>query len=134
MTSDEAPSNSHQSGTQWDYETAPELSLCRPFPLVMNAYYLWASLTTFNLWGEKDNDRLYVVAMHTGFSMKQQLGAMPGGLLPHHGKSKKDPLLAAAGPEAKFFRTFNNKSIILLPPLEPGKNQLKHKDMATEII
>jgi hypothetical protein len=100
----------------------------------MNAYYQWASLTTFNLWGEKDNDHLYVVAMHTGFSRKQQLGAMPGGLLLHDGKSKKDPLLAPAGPEAKFFRTFNNKSIILWPPLEPGKNQLKHKDMATEII
>jgi hypothetical protein len=72
--------------------------------------------------------------MHTGFSRKQQLGAMPRGLLLHHGKSKNDPLLTAAGPEAKFFRTFYNKSIILLPPLEPGKNQLKHKDMATEII
>jgi hypothetical protein len=64
----------------------------------MNVYYQWASLTTFNLWGEKDNDRLYVVAMYTGFSRKQQLGAMPGGLLLHDGNSKKDPLLAPAGP------------------------------------
>lgn len=59
---------------------------------------------------------------------------MPDELLLYDGNSKKDPLLAAAGPEANWFRTLNNRSIILLPALEPRKNQLKHEDMATEII
>jgi hypothetical protein len=38
--------------------------------------------------------------MHTGFSRKKLHGAMPDELLLYNGNSKKDPLLAAAGPEA----------------------------------
>jgi hypothetical protein len=70
--------------------------------------------------------------MHTGLSMKKPLGIRPGLLL-HDGLSTKDRILAAAGNESWFAHTFNNKSILLQPPLEPQTSQ-DYRDMTTEIM
>ncbi|KFY15651.1 hypothetical protein V492_01848 [Pseudogymnoascus sp. VKM F-4246] len=104
------------------------------FPLVMNAYYEWNSLKTFNLCGATKEDRLYVVETHTGYSAKGPLGSKAGMIL-HNGLSTKDPILAVAGDESTFSAhivAFNVNSVIMLPPLEDDR--ASHRAMTTEMM
>lgn len=89
----------------------------RPFPPVMKLYYQWslAGLTTFHVCGADQQDRLFAVKMHTGYSMKEPLGPKQGLHL-YNGPTTNDPLLAAAGDDS-VLSTFslNNNSRIFLP-------------------
>lgn len=105
----------------------------RQFPPVMNAYYEWHSMKTFNLCGATKEDRLYVVEMHTGYSAKGPLG-LKAGMILHNGLSTKDPILAVAGDESQFAArvyAFNANSVIMLPPLE---DRASHRAMTTEMM
>ncbi|KAH6838492.1 hypothetical protein B0I37DRAFT_439562 [Chaetomium sp. MPI-CAGE-AT-0009] len=93
-----------------------------PFPAIMNAYGQWGKIRGFNLCGATEKDRLCHVEMHTGYSGNPPLGTRPGVVL-HHGKDSKAPVLAAAGYDsyrAASSYAFNNKSVILMPPLLSG--------------
>lgn len=82
------PSYDNQASTSHTVTSSPY----RKFPPVMNAYYEWQSIKTFNLCGATMEDRLCVVEMHTGYSGSSPLGLKPGLLL-HNGMSTKDPIL-----------------------------------------
>jgi hypothetical protein len=85
----------------------------------MNAYGQWTKLKAFNLCGATEKDRLYQVSLHTGYSASAPLGTRPGVLL-HNGMSSKDAVLAASGYDSQAsFYSFNNQSVVLMPPL-PG--------------
>jgi hypothetical protein len=99
----------------------------------MNAYAQWGQFKSFNICGATEEDRLYLVEVHTGYSASGPLGRRPGVLL-HNGTSKKDPILAAAGDESQFAAraySFNNESIILMPPLR-GSTAAQTGDFVTE--
>lgn len=130
---------SQQSQAPPDYENQASTSHTatsspyRQFPPVMNAYYQWPSIKTFNLCGATKEDRLCVVEMHTGYSGTSPLG-LKAGLLLHNGMSTKDPILAVAGDESQFAArvyAFNANSAIMLPPLEA---RASHRAMTTEIM
>lgn len=131
--------SSQQSQAPPSYENQPSTSHTatsspyRQFPPVMNAYYQWQSIKTFNLCGTTKEDPLCVVEMHTGFSGTPPLGLKPGLLL-HNGMSTKDPILAVAGDESQFAArvyAFNANSIIMLPPLD---SRASHQAMTTEVM
>jgi hypothetical protein len=96
------------------------------FPSVMNGYYTYSlgGLKPITLCGANEEDRLYRVEMHSGYSMKPPLGTRPG-VHTHNGPSFKDPIFAAAGDVSmmatKYYR-FSLDGIILLPPLDDAMN------------
>ncbi|KAK4033674.1 hypothetical protein C8A01DRAFT_19413 [Parachaetomium inaequale] len=111
---EDLPGSKHQSAAS---TTLP--SPRHAFPPIMNAYGQWTKLKSFNLCGATEKDRLYQVSLHTGYSASAPLGTRPGVLL-HNGMSSKDPVLAAAGYDSQAsFYSFNNQSVVLMPPL-PG--------------
>ncbi|KAI1411953.1 hypothetical protein F5Y13DRAFT_190637 [Hypoxylon sp. FL1857] len=90
----------------------------RPFPSIMKAYYQWnlSGLKVFYLCGPGgEHDRLFAVEQHTGFSFSGPLGVRPGMIL---------ETLAGVRPYA-----FNPRSIILLPPREPGSKFMVREEM-----
>lgn len=93
---------------------------------MVNAYYQLslAGLKKFFICGGREEDRICLVDVHTGYSCKPPLGSRPGVHL-HRGPSPEDPVLAAAGDESRFSArvyALDNTSVILLPPLEDQKN------------
>ncbi|KAI1421669.1 hypothetical protein F5Y12DRAFT_766366 [Xylaria sp. FL1777] len=99
------------------FDTSTTLAYC-PFPPVMKVYYQWnlAGLNTFHVCGENQQDRLFAVRVHTGYSMSEPLGERQGLYL-YDGPTTKDPLLAAVGDDSVLFRSLpvNNNSCIYLP-------------------
>ncbi|KAI1207736.1 uncharacterized protein F4807DRAFT_434392 [Annulohypoxylon truncatum] len=97
----------------------------RPFPPVMKAFYQWnlSLVKVFYLCGPGgEDDRLFAVEQHTGYSLSGPLGIRPGMIL-YDGISTKDRILAASGDESQMgcrAYTFNPNSIVLLPPRVPG--------------
>ncbi|KAI0439964.1 hypothetical protein F4803DRAFT_529111 [Xylaria telfairii] len=89
----------------------------RPFPPLMKLYYQWslAGLTTFYVCGADQQDRLFAVKLHTGYSMKEPLGPKQGLHL-YNGPTTNDPLLAAAGDDSMVRALpLNNNSRVFLP-------------------
>ncbi|KAI8949633.1 hypothetical protein F4801DRAFT_552762 [Xylaria longipes] len=97
-------------------DTPMSLAYC-PFPPVMKIYYQWkpAGLTTFFVCGANQQDRLFAIKLHTGYSLSEPLGVKQGLHL-YNGPTTNDPLLAAAGDDSAF-RSFSmsNNSRVFLP-------------------
>ncbi|KAI0015350.1 hypothetical protein F4780DRAFT_88865 [Xylariomycetidae sp. FL0641] len=111
--------------TEYEYSSSDDIEATtstpyRPFPAVMQAYYQWnlAGLRTFFLCGPSgEDDRLFALKIHTGYSGRAPLGVRPGIYL-YNGPSTKHPLMAACGDESPRARSswgFNLNSIILMP-------------------
>jgi hypothetical protein len=86
-----------------------------------------SGLKKFFVCGASEDQRICLVDMHTGYSLKPPLGSRPGVHL-HRGPNSHDAVLAAAGDESQWSATVyavNNRSVILLPPLEDMKNNLQ---------
>jgi len=121
-------------------QLAGEFSLHKPFPPVMNAYYIYelsvAALKTFKLCGATESDFLYSIEVHSGYSMSGPLGSRPGVIL-HNGTSRKHPILAASGDESQTSSAvyaFNPRSVVLMPPLHPSPRPTTPHDMVTEVM
>ncbi|KAI1073703.1 hypothetical protein F5B20DRAFT_597268 [Whalleya microplaca] len=105
-----------------------------PFPPVMKAYYQWnlSGIKVFFLCGPNgEQERLFAVEQHMGYSLGPPLGTRPGMIL-YNGTKTKDYILAACCDESyQAVRpyAFNPNSIILLPPWEFGS-----KFMVREIM
>ncbi|KAI0836029.1 hypothetical protein F5Y06DRAFT_299130 [Hypoxylon sp. FL0890] len=90
----------------------------RPFPSIMKAFYQWnlSGFKVFYLCGPGgEQDRLFAVEQHTGFSFSGPLGVRPGMIL---------ETLAGVRPYA-----FNPRSIILLPPPTPDSKSMVREEM-----
>ncbi|KAK4151875.1 hypothetical protein C8A00DRAFT_35445 [Chaetomidium leptoderma] len=109
----------------------------RAFPPVMNLYVnysgIFSALTTLKLCGASQNDFIYLVQLHVGYTSRGPLNFGRGYYL-HNGTTTKDPVLAAAGDEftvSYLAKVFDPTGIVLLPPLDMTKNP---QDMITETI
>lgn len=108
----------------------------RPLPPVMNLYTnysrLRTALSTLKLCGETQNDFLYLVELHFGYTSRGPLKSGRGYYL-RNGTSIKDPVLAATGDETggPFPATLvSSETSVLLPPLDTSKSQ----DLITEVM
>lgn len=109
----------------------------RPFPSIMNLYGNFSgileALKTQKLCGATENDILYLVEVHYGYTTRGPLH-FGQGLYLRNGATTKDPILAAAGDELPIpylIKLFDPKTAIKLPPLDTEKNP---RDMVTEIL
>lgn len=91
------------------------------------------ALKTQRLCGATENDFLYLVELHFGYTPRGPLHFGQGFYL-RNGTTIKDPILAAAGNEfpLPFLITlFDPKAAIKLPPIDLEKNP---RDMVTETL
>ncbi|KAI1277661.1 hypothetical protein F5Y07DRAFT_82271 [Xylaria sp. FL0933] len=92
-----------------------------PFPPVMKVYYQWniAGLYSFHVCGANQQDRLFAVKVHTGYSLKKPLYEKQGLYL-YNGPTTDHPFLAAVGDDSGILRNLpvNNNSRIYLPALK----------------
>lgn len=109
----------------------------RSFPPVMNLYGNFSgvvkALRTFKLCGATENEFLYLVEAHYGFTSRGPLCFGPGYYL-HNGTSLKSPIRAATGDEYPIpflAQLFRSKTTVKLPPLEQERNP---RDMVTEVV
>ncbi|KAK4114685.1 hypothetical protein N656DRAFT_776863 [Canariomyces notabilis] len=109
----------------------------RPFPAVMNLYSNFSgvvnALKTFKLCGATEDDFLYLVEAHYGFTPRGPLHFGPGYYL-RNGTGLKSPILAATGDEFPLplvVQLLRPKTVVKLPPLDQEKNP---HDMVTEIV
>ncbi|GAB1309931.1 hypothetical protein MFIFM68171_00141 [Madurella fahalii] len=108
-----------------------------PFPAVTNLHSNFTgvvnALKTFKLCGATEDDFLYLVEAHYGFTPRGPLHFGPGYYL-RNGTSLKSPILAATGDEFLLpflVQLFRPKTAVKLPPLDQEKNP---RDMVTEIV
>jgi hypothetical protein len=109
----------------------------RPFPAVVNLYSnasgVLNALKTQKLCGATENDFLYLVEAHFGFTPRGPLHFGPGYYL-RNGVTIKDPILAATGSEFPLpflVQLFDPKTSVKLPPLDQEKSP---RDMVTEVL
>ncbi|KAK4196852.1 hypothetical protein QBC40DRAFT_286566 [Triangularia verruculosa] len=109
----------------------------RPFPAVMNLHSNFSgvvnALKSLKLCGATEDDFLYLVEAHYGFTPRGPLNFGPGYYL-RNGTSLKSPILAATGdeyPMPPFIQLFRPKTAVKLPPLDQEKNP---RDMVTEVV
>jgi hypothetical protein len=91
------------------------------------------AFTTQKLCGATEDDFLYLVELHFGYTTRGPLHFGQGFYL-RNGDTTKDPILAAAGDELpipSLVRLFDPRTSIKLPPLDTEKNP---RDMITEIL
>lgn len=127
---DEQPNEQVPPGYR-DVQAATRISIThspyRAFPASMSASATWTQWKTFHLSDATTNEPIFFVDVHTGYSRKPPLGSRPGLNL-HNGKAATDPILAAVGDESHITAktsSFNSKSVILLPALDPGANSTR---------
>lgn len=112
-----AESSASQTGAQ-----ALPVEPRRPlFPPIMNGYAQLGK-QGFRICGETEQDHLYHVDIHSGYSLSGPLGSRPGVVL-HQGLDTKTPILAAAGYESQGsarIYAFDNQTVVLMPSLLPA--------------
>ncbi len=90
------------------------------FPAKMEIYLYWSSAKHFFICSETEQEKLFCVEIHLGYSKKGYLGHRPGYYL-HGGPSPDDPVVAAIGYEsimASRIAEFNSDSIVVMPPYD----------------
>ncbi|KAL2195533.1 hypothetical protein P885DRAFT_70174 [Corynascus similis CBS 632.67] len=109
----------------------------QPFPAVMNLHSNFSgvvnALKTFKLCGATEDEFLYLVEAHYGFTPRGPLHFGPGYYLRNR-TSLKSPILAATEEEFPlpfFVQLFRPKTAVKLPPLDQEKNP---RDMVTEMV
>lgn len=109
----------------------------RPFPPVMNLYanysFLLSALKSLKLCGATEDDFLYLVEYHLGYTPRGPLNFGRGYYL-RNGTSFRDPVLAATGedfPIPFFISLFDTDTVVKLPPLDRTKNP---RDMVDEVL
>ncbi|KAK3905056.1 hypothetical protein C8A05DRAFT_13120 [Staphylotrichum tortipilum] len=107
----------------------------RAFPPIMNLHINYSGvLTAFTsqkLCGLTEDDFLYLVEVHFGFTPRGPLNFGRGFYL-RNGTSNKDPILAAAGEKFRLpllVLLFDPSTAVKMPPLDVEKNP---RDMVTE--
>ncbi|KAH8664241.1 hypothetical protein BX600DRAFT_512296 [Xylariales sp. PMI_506] len=114
---DEPPPDYSAAGPSTGADAAPArsapLTPHATFPPLMKIYYelSLSGLKTFYVCGATDQERLYAIDVHTGYSMKRPLGGR-AGLHLHNGVTKSAPVIAATG------NTFPIETRMSLRPLE----------------
>ncbi len=109
----------------------------RPFPPVMNLYpdysFLVSALKFHKLCGATEDDFIYLVELHVGYTPRGPLNFGRGYYL-RNGTSFKDPILTATGEEfliPLLVSLFKRDTIVKLPPLDEEKNP---RDMVDEVL
>ncbi|KAK3906134.1 hypothetical protein C8A05DRAFT_12111 [Staphylotrichum tortipilum] len=116
--------------------TAAFIGYC-PFPPVMNLYvnysFLFSTLKSYKLCGATENDFIYLVEYHLGYTPRGPLN-FGRGLYLRNGTSFTDPILTATGEEFPIpllVSLFDPDTIVKLPPLDMDKSP---RDMVNEVL
>ncbi|KAI2604385.1 uncharacterized protein GGS25DRAFT_508036 [Hypoxylon fragiforme] len=133
---DDAPPGYEEGQTS----TVPPISASPIYctiPKVVGAYYQ-ANLSGFKVFhiGASENELLFAVEVHMGYSMSGPLGVRPGIHL-HNGPTTKDPMLAATSEETALsasMYSMNNNSIIYMPPPLLDRPGASTSSMVTEMM
>jgi len=101
--------------------------------LYANYSGLFSAIKSHKLCGARENDFLYLVEYHLGYTSRGPLNFGRGYYL-RNGMTFRDPILAATGgnfPLPRLISSFDPTSLVKLPPPDMGKDP---RDMVDEVL